>query len=593
MSLQDTKKYLISALADKENRVVALAGKWGTGKSHLWRELQNESTDEEIKRAVYVSVFGVSDINQLLLKALRGAIPLANKAPKLADQVGKISKIISGTAKSFFKGFGALDELTLLGVPHFLGGRIVVLDDIERKHAKLSVDEILGFIDEYTQQHDTRFVLILNDDKLDDLGKAAWALLREKVIDAEIRLITTPEESFDIARTQTNTNDDYAARAKLAIDTLGLDNVRVIRKIIRNVNQLLTGRTLESQILNRTIPSIALLSAIHYQGMDDGPDIDFVLKVGSWDHTTDEVEMENGESKKDALAAQRAKWRHLINDLGIINCDEFEEIVIAFLKDGQFEVSGVKTILDRYEREADQLIAQQAGKELSRQLYWDVDSSEKQLIDKARNSLPYAKYWDAYLVTIIFDELSGIQGGNEVGEAFVQTWIEEFRTRDKPVGQDYDFDHLHPAIVAELKAHRTHQTEAANASLLEVVRRIVKQSGWGTHEEFAMRKATAIDFESTIRKANMDDRSLFLRHMIRMRNDHGTYRSHFGNATQRFVDACRAILSAPETDRLARLIRRLVAGTFTGRELGVPDPVASPANLPTDGDSALTSPDAS
>lgn len=568
MSLEDTKKHLIAALQDQENRVIALSGKWGTGKSHLWRDVKEDSGDDKIGRAVYVSVFGVSDINQLQLKALRAAVPVAADDSAWAERIRRITRAGTEVLKSVSRAFGALDEIALLVAPQFLRGRIVVLDDIERKHPKLSVDEILGLIDELTQQHDARFVLILNDDKLDEAAKDAWATLREKVIDQEVRLITTPDESFEIARAQTKLPDGYAACTKLAVDTLGVDNVRVIRKIIRNVSRVLAERVLEPQILNRTIPSIALLSAIHYQGMDDPPDFNFVLRAGISDDVRYEIETRDADGKISEIATQRAKWRELLIELGINNCDEFEELVIAFLKDGQFDASGVTKILDRYEREADQLLAQQTGQALSRRLYWDADASEEQLVDDARELIPYARYWDAHLVTNLVNELGELQGGDEVGKAFVQAWIEEFRTREKSGGNyDEDFYQLHPAIVAELKADQAHRAAAESASLLQVVRRIVKQSGWGANEEFAMRKATALDFEATIREANMEDRSFFLRHMIRMRTEWRNYDPHFGNATQRFVDACRAILSAPASDRLAQLIRRVVAGTPIEHEL--------------------------
>jgi len=35
MSLQATKNHLIQLLDDQDNKVIALSGKWGTGKSHL------------------------------------------------------------------------------------------------------------------------------------------------------------------------------------------------------------------------------------------------------------------------------------------------------------------------------------------------------------------------------------------------------------------------------------------------------------------------------------------------------------------------------------------------------------------------------
>ena len=45
MSLQETKDHLIQLLADPDNKVIALSGKWGTGKSHLWREVQAASAE--------------------------------------------------------------------------------------------------------------------------------------------------------------------------------------------------------------------------------------------------------------------------------------------------------------------------------------------------------------------------------------------------------------------------------------------------------------------------------------------------------------------------------------------------------------------
>ena len=57
-------------LADPDSRVIALSGKWGTGKSHLWHEVQAASSDEAVKGALYVSLFGLSDTDQLKKKLL-------------------------------------------------------------------------------------------------------------------------------------------------------------------------------------------------------------------------------------------------------------------------------------------------------------------------------------------------------------------------------------------------------------------------------------------------------------------------------------------------------------------------------------------
>ncbi|WP_197092535.1 hypothetical protein [Burkholderia lata] len=132
-------------------------------------------------------------------------------------------------------------------------------------------------------------------------------------------------------------------------------------------------------------------------------------------------------------------------------------------------------------------------------------------------------------------------------------WIQEYRGRVKTGGHgDEDLNILHPAIVAELQPDERRGAGAASVSLLEVVKQIVKQSGWGATEEFAMKNATALDFASTIRQSRMGERAFFLKHMIRTRNERQNYDPHFGNATERFVNACQAILCAPSSDRLER-----------------------------------------
>jgi hypothetical protein len=75
MSLVRTKQNLLDILADSKNRVVALSGKWGTGKSHLWKEVQGASSDPQVKAAVYVSLFGLSSLSELRLKVAQGVLP--------------------------------------------------------------------------------------------------------------------------------------------------------------------------------------------------------------------------------------------------------------------------------------------------------------------------------------------------------------------------------------------------------------------------------------------------------------------------------------------------------------------------------------
>ena len=75
MSLSRTKERLVRLLGQGDNSVIALSGKWGTGKTHLWNEVKDSSEDQKVKDALYVSLFGLSSVDQVKRKLIESAIP--------------------------------------------------------------------------------------------------------------------------------------------------------------------------------------------------------------------------------------------------------------------------------------------------------------------------------------------------------------------------------------------------------------------------------------------------------------------------------------------------------------------------------------
>lgn len=71
ISLKKAKEQLTKVLEDTDNKVIALSGKWGTGKSHLWSKFQGASKDKKVSQALYVSLFGLSDMGQIKLKIVQ------------------------------------------------------------------------------------------------------------------------------------------------------------------------------------------------------------------------------------------------------------------------------------------------------------------------------------------------------------------------------------------------------------------------------------------------------------------------------------------------------------------------------------------
>lgn len=553
MSLRNTKIHLVQLLADVENKVVALSGKWGTGKSHLWREVKTESGDEKVKSALYVSLFGLSSIDEVKLKIVQNAIPVAEEHSAWWKNAlkgwGRASKLL----ESFNKGFAALNEIALLAVPSILKDRVIVLDDIERKHDKLSVDEVMGFIDEFTQQHGARFILILNSDQLTD--RVLWDTFREKIIDQEISLITSPAEAFDIALTRVSS--PYSDHIRNTLEICGIINIRVVRKVIRAVNRILVDRShLSDNVLSRVIPSTALLAAIHYKGIEDGPDFDFVLQVGT---ANDFQDIDKKADDLDELGKRRAMWRLKLKELKIFGCDEYEMVVVDFLKSGLFDVDDVAKIIDRYVAEAEEMRAISESRSFHEHVVWGHHLPEKELIAEAQLLVDKCHYLNAFDVTSLHDLVLELPGGDSIAKEIIDRWIEGYWARKLPASEFSNFfgRKVHPLLQAQFDASKAHLQ--AQTTVYDACEWVVKKGGWGHEQEAVLRSASVQDFEMTIRSIDTEQLKLFMYRFLDMCVHHTNYERDFGEATNNFIKACRNLCSDtnPDSRRLVALIKLL------------------------------------
>lgn len=430
MSLSITKERLVRLLGQDGNIVIALSGKWGTGKTHLWNEVKDASDDEKVKKSLYVSLFGLSSVDQVKRKLIESAIPGVDSHGGVFDGIKSLFNAGVTAASQHYKSMAALKDLNvLLMAPVVLRDKLIVIDDIERKHAKLGIDEVLGFIDDYSKQFRVRFVLVLNDDQLTTDGDQAklWATFREKVIDEEIRLSTSPQEAFSIAIKLTPSK--YAQALERATAACGLTNIRIVGKVVKTANQILAGRDLDQAIQSRVVPSIVLFSAIHYRGIPDGPDFQFALNIANpnWMHFGRDKNAEPTEQEK-----REDGWRLLMQELGIHGCDDFEKVLVEFLESGLFDADQVQAIIDRYVGETQALQAREVARDFLKRAFWDHRLSEADLLAEASQFPSSAGLLDPYVATHLFDTLSELAGGQALGQAIVNAWIAAFEAGGSP-----------------------------------------------------------------------------------------------------------------------------------------------------------------
>jgi hypothetical protein len=550
VSIKETTDQLIYVLEDDDNKVIALTGKWGTGKSHLWGNLQQASEDGSIRKALYVSLFGLSDMNQIKIKIVQSALPKIEERSVMRENVRIACEGAKKVLNSIHSGFSALDELALLAVPTILKDKMIVLDDIERMHEKLSIDEVLGFIDEYTLQFGARFLLILNSDQLANLE--VWNRLSEKVIDEEIRLDTTSIEAFGIANVVTPSV--YAEHVGKAVEIAGITNIRIICKVNKVVNRLLRNReSLSNAILARVIPSTVLLTATHYKGIDDGPDINFVLSIGA--HSEWSKSHEEG-AEPDEASNREGRWKLMLNDLGILSCDEYELLVVEFLQSGLFDIGDVSKIIDRYVAETNKMEAGHQFNEFSDRLIWDHREGEAKLLNDAKAMVTNSHQIDAISITALVETLASLSNGGTVGEEMISNWINNFNSKDYE-GFDFDDPFNRPIHSRIQDLFSTTQVKAQiKTTVFDVCKRI-KEGSWGKREELVMQSATAEDFEQTINALDIPDLKIFMRQMLNLCSKELHYQSYFGSAMDQFTEACRNIAHDANSVRLGELIQKL------------------------------------
>ncbi|WP_339666652.1 P-loop NTPase fold protein [uncultured Marinobacter sp.] len=555
MSLQKAKEQLIQSLSEADNIVIALSGKWGTGKTHLWTEVKTEVLDDKVKNALYVSLFGLSSIDQLKRKLIEASVPGVESHGGVFDGLKNLFNSSVEAASKHYKALAAINNVNLLLMaPAVLRNKLIVIDDIERKYEKLGINEVLGFIDEYSRQHGSRFILVLNDDQLSTKRDQSelWTTFREKIIDHEIKLSTTAEEAFSIAIAMKPSK--YEEAIQRASVTCGLTNIRIVMRVIKAANQILASRDLEESILGRVVPSIVLFSGIYYRGLEDGPDFKFALNVGNpdWayfgrdsDHEpTPQEKMEDG-------------WRMLMQELGIHGCDELEERLVEFLESGLFESAKIEAIIDRYVAEKEAMEARKTAQDFLFRSFWDHRVDEEQLVEEATAFPKIAGLLDPFVVSGLYTELSAMRGGDAIGTLIIDAWIKVFRESKQSVSVENPFNNpIDQRIQAELDAIEA--TTQDDMNVVDACLHVVEHSGWGTLQEVALSRASVADFEAAIRETeDLHRLGRFMRQMIKMRLNRATYDPHFGTATEHFVEACRSIANDSSSPRLANLIKAL------------------------------------
>ncbi len=230
MNIDELKNLLDKQFIEVYKNIL-INGDWGIGKTYFIKEYLKDKNN-----TIYIQLFGIDSIENLKLN-------LYMQINKITGFLKKANKTISGINLS--------NSFASLSIPYFEGeitkslekkskkeNLIIVIDDLERKSSNISMEDLLGIIEEFSKIKNTYIILIANETEIAYINEKDYKIyssFKEKIV----------QKTFNI------TNYSNSARKNIIKSTLNeIDNIENQEDILIYIESFLS----KHRILNlRTI----------------------------------------------------------------------------------------------------------------------------------------------------------------------------------------------------------------------------------------------------------------------------------------------------------------------------------------------------
>lgn len=341
MTLKAVEKEVSRFLSSADPEVLCITGKWGVGKTYAWtRFIEAAAKDGTFSSAAYayVSLFGVESIDRLRASIFENLLD-----KKLIGEPATVETFGKNITAAMEKGGRLLGswakyipvvkdyEKAITSAMSFLAVRnaLVVIDDIERKSAGLTVRDVFGMASFLKEQRACKVVIILNRDALPADEQEEFNRYFEKTVDAVVSFDPTPSESAGIAFPG---DDESVKLLKEFSVQLGISNIRVMRKIRAHVIRLLPlVQGLHPRVSRQLIHTMTLVGFAHYDAA--GPSAEFLK-----DRWFKSIFRDDGPE----LTPDEQAWSTSLSEYGFGALDDFDQTLLRGLEMGAFDEDRLK-----------------------------------------------------------------------------------------------------------------------------------------------------------------------------------------------------------------------------------------------------------
>ena len=220
---------------DNTYKKIFINGKWGIGKSFYTNQyIKNKNN------AIYISLFGKDTIEVIQEEIAKELFKKANSKLKFWKKGKELAKKISGSISyngisinsPEIKSKSVIEEYySILKEEENL---VIVIDDLERKSSKISIEDILGIIEQLSLCKQIKIVLIGDESRINEEDKKVWDSFKEKIIEKEYKILKFSKEAINslvISKLKEYIDEkELNSFVDIFIENFPVDNLRTINK---------------------------------------------------------------------------------------------------------------------------------------------------------------------------------------------------------------------------------------------------------------------------------------------------------------------------------------------------------------------------
>ena len=416
---------------------IVLQGRWGVGKTYLWRyrilPLVFGKTGK--RRYSYVSLFGISSLAELKTALAMATEEMDQEAKHHEDQKASpdnswinrarrkvnLAQPLTAEAASFVPTIGAdLARLIEKAGYFMVRDRIICFDDIERRGDDLPLKDFLGLVSYLVEQRKCRVVVILNTGEL-GTHQADWDRMREKVFSGELTYFPSIPETIDLGLSD-SASEPWAATLKESLLKLSVSNIRLIRRTVDFMKRALEVRNesrLRTETMDHLARALAILVYSVYGKGEGAPPIDQVM------HRLPFGAPINGPSKDKELTPDQIRWKQVLQSYGIYLHTPLDEALLEMVQLGYPDRVRFIAAIDEFEANAGRYADKEAFHAAWKLYHHTVAENGPEIADEFNRTWPAASPHENPLNLAGTVRILRLLGHSDLATKFINQWVAE------------------------------------------------------------------------------------------------------------------------------------------------------------------------